>query len=349
MSRDYFKVAVVGGGAIAQHQHLPCLAHRKDCRVTALVERDRTRALQLAQRFDIPGIYSDYNDLSGLDIDAAIITLPNHLHAPASIDLLRAGIHVLVEKPMALSMAECEAMLAAAEAGQAILAVGLMRRFSPGSRFARWAITSGLLGPIVSFDIQDGFIYSWAVTTDFFLRKELAGGGVLIDLGVHTLDQMLWWLGDVASFEYYDDNYGGVEADCRLNLTLQSGATGVVEVSRTRDLRNTAIIRGERAELEIALVKNYASLRFPDGETNITGSVAFAREAMHRSQKVADLITAEHEDFFQAIKTGQPPLVSGVEGRRSLALVEACYAERRLLQLPWLELQQSARLAEETQ
>ena len=162
---------------------------------------------------------------------------------------------------MALSVAECDHMLEAAEAGSALLAVGLMRRYSHAGQFAKWVIDSGLLGQITSFSFQDGFVYAWPTASDAFLRKELAGGGVLIDLGAHTLDQLLWWLGEVESFDYADDSYGGVEADCILELVLKSGAKGRVELSRTRDLSMRAFIKGDKAELDFSLVRNSISIR----------------------------------------------------------------------------------------
>jgi predicted dehydrogenase len=379
---ETINIAVVGCGAIVEQQHLPSLARLAAagrCQVTTLVERDRARAERLAERFGIPEILTDHHDLfarargraqantqagSGPNVDAVVVGLPNHLHASIGIELLEIGLHMLVEKPVANTVADCDAMIAAAKKTGVTLAVGHMRRFAHAGRYAKWAIDSGLLGRIRSFDIQNGFVYAWPVTTDYLWHKEKAGGGVLIDLGVHTLDQMLWWLGDVQSFTYYDDNYGGVEADCKIEVTLESGAEGIVQISRTRDLRETAIIRGERAELEVGLVSNTVSLRFyrdTGGQTTSArmgiighadlaqGSLLSADERHPREhvshgfgtsaeQKVADLVAAEHIDFIEAIRTGHPPAVSGIEARRSLALVEACYANRHLWELPWVEL-----------
>ena len=353
------RIAIVGCGAMVEQQHLPSLirlAQAGECQLAALVERDRDRAEQLAARCEeetgqTPAIWTDHHDILPLashELDAALVGLPNHLHAPIGGELLQAGLHVLVEKPIANTVAECDTMIAAAKASGAILAVGHMRRFSPAGRFCKWAISSGLLGEIESFDIQNGFVYTWPVTTDYLLHKEKAGGGVLIDLGVHTLDQMLWWLGDVSSFVYYDDDYGGVEADCKIELTMESGARGVVQVSRTRDLRETAIIRGTRAQLEVSLVLNQVSLCFVEnGSTSaadspgITGHSTSSApgEPAQAEIKVADLIAAEHRDFIQAIQTGSSPAVSGDQARRSLALVEACYANRQTWRLPWTEVE----------
>jgi len=333
------KFALVGCGAMTEHRHLPALGHRHDREVVALVDHNKARAGQLATRFGVPHVLTAYRDLLNLDIDVAIVVLPNYLHAPVSIELLTAGIHVLVEKPMALSVAECDQMVQAAETGHAILAVGLMRRFLHAGRFAKWAIDSGLLGDIISFDIREGLIFDWPLTTDFFFHAEMAGGGVLIDTGVHTLDQMLWWLGDVKSFEYSDDNYGGVEAECELHIRLASGVTGIVELSRTRNLRNTAIIRGERAEIEVALGKNALTCRFLKSLVQIRGQGAPCEPGAPAEQSQVDLIVAEHDDLIEAIRIGRSPAVPGVEGRRSIALIEECYRARRPLWLPWVATQ----------
>ena len=334
------RIALVGCGAVTALRHLPALARRTDCHLAALVDANKSRAEQLAADFGAPHILTEYHDLLSLGVDVAIVALPNYLHAPVSLELIKAGIHVLVEKPMALSAAECDAMVQAADARQVVLAVGLMRRFLHAGRFAKWAIDSGLLGHIVSFDIRDGAVFDWPLTSDFFFHAKMAGGGVLIDTGVHTLDQLLWWLGDVKSFEYYDDYYGGVEADCELHITLQSGAHGIVELSRTRNLRNTAIIRGERAELEVHLSRNALSLHFLDSPMQLIGQGA-PWESTTTAQSQVDIIAAEHDDMLQAIRTGRHLEVSGVEGRRSAALIEACYRERRPLQLPWVVTQPS--------
>jgi predicted dehydrogenase len=254
-----------------------------------------------------------------------------------SIDLLESGMHVLVEKPMACNVQQCNEMIRASEKNKRVLAVGLMRRYSQASRAAKKSIENGLLGQIVSFDIRNGFSASkWPFASDFILRKESAGGGVLMDLGVHTIDQLLWWLGDYESFHYFDDNYGGIEADCLIKINLKSGAKGDIEISRTRDLRETAIIRGERAILEVALVKNFMSLKFIDNGFSIKGSTEINGEIAIIEQRAAHLIKAEHDDFIAAIRNGQSSSICGREGKRSIELIEACYRERRLLVLPWM-------------
>ena len=336
MCKDILRIAVVGCGAVTERRHLPALVRRDDCEVVALVDQNEARAKQLASSMGgAPKIFTNYRDLLALDIAAAIVALPNHLHAPVSIDLLKAGIHLLVEKPMALSVAECDAMVEAAESGKAVLAVGLPRRFLHAARFAKWAIRNGVLGQIISFDIRDGYVFDWPLASDFFFRKETAGGGVLIDTGAHTLDQVLWWLGDVDSFEYYDDSFGGVESECELHMVLKSGVQGIVELSRTRNLRNTAIIRGDQAELEVGLIKNTLTLTLAGGPWQVVGQAALPHGPASTQQSQVDLIAAEHDDFLQSIRTGRPPEVAGSEARRCIDWIQACYRQRRSLGLPW--------------
>lgn len=347
MMRKSVKIALVGCGAVAEHRHLPALARRDDCEVVALVDQNEVRAKQLAADFGVPKVLTDYHNLLASALDVAIVALPNHLHAPVSIELLEAGTHVLVEKPMALSVAECDRMLQAAEAGHVVLTVGLMWRFLHSGRFAKWAVESNLLGRIISFDMRFGYVFNWPLTSDYFFRKESAGGGVLMDYGVHTLDQLLWWLGDVRSCKYYDDGCGGVEAECELHITLQSGAEGVVELSRTRNLRNTAIVRGERAEMEIGLGRNFISLSFLGSPVQVIGQGALWAQSANAPQSQIDIVAAEHNDLLEAIRTGRPPVASGTEARHSMSLIEICYKERRPLRLPWVAVQPSSMEAED--
>ncbi len=339
MGEIKYKLAVVGCGAIAERLHLPSLARREDCEIAALVDTNAARSKALAEQFSVTHTFTDVAALSDLDIDAAIVATPNNLHAAMTVNLLSAGVHVLVEKPMAMNAVECAQMQAAAEAAAKVLAVGHILRFAQTARFAKWAIDTGMLGRITSFDIRYGFVFAWPTVSDYLLRKDLSGGGVLMDLGTHCIDLLLWWLGDVATFDYYDDSHGGVEADCLLDATMECGAKGTVELSRTRNLRSTAIIRGDKAALELAFAENTVALRFNDSAMGITGQATLAGEPLTTLQRTSDLVIAEHEDFFTAIKNDRPVSVSGTAARRCMQLIDACYAARRPLELPWAAVQ----------
>lgn len=330
------KLAVVGCGAISELAHLPAMAAVREGEVRVLVDSNRSRAEALARKAGIPNVCERVDDIVG-KVDAAIVALPPHLHSGVSIELLRRGIHVLVEKPMALTTAQCDEMIRAAQDGKSVLSVGHMRRFEESAGFAKAILQSGMLGEIESFDIRDGFVFGWPITSESFFRRDLSGGGVLFEFGVHALDCLLWWLGDVATLEYFDDSYGGVEADCEVHLTMKNGVRGIVEMSRTRNLRNTAVFEGKNATLEVSLHGPKARLRTKGLLKAIDGDIR--SETMPVAGLAPNLIpfVAQLRDWLGAIRNGTEPLVSGVQGRRCIALAEACYRQRKLLDLPWMK------------
>lgn len=325
------RLAVLGCGAVAQINHLPAISASERADAMVVVDADAERARTIARRFGVSDFATDYREV--LDrIDAAVVALPNSLHAPVSIDLLRRGIPVLVEKPMALTVRECDEMIAAAEEGGAALAVGLDFRFFGATRWVKDFLAEGVLGELRGFDLRQGVIPRWPFATGFLLRKETAGGGVLADFGVHVLDLLLVWLGEWEALDYRDDAEGGLESDCELLLRMRSGLEGTVEVSRTRNLRNTCIFEGERATLEVGIwdPDPTITLRFGGGqETSLAGRAGESRLTFQ------DVFVRQIDDFATAIREGREPFIPGREGRRSLELIEACYAARQPLELPW--------------
>jgi predicted dehydrogenase len=334
------RLAVVGCGAVAQIHHLPAIAASERVEAAVLVDADEKRARALAERFGVPEVATDFKGLPG-KVEAAVVALPNSLHAPVSIDLLRRGVHVLVEKPMAMNVRECDEMIDAARTGRAVLAVGLDFRFFDASLFVRNLLRDGLIGEIRSFDLRQGVIPRWPFATDFLLKKEMAGGGVLADFGVHVLDLLLWWLGDLTATRYRDDAMGGVESDCEMTLATSPDGTGQVvtgqvEISRTRTLRNTCIFEGTRAKLEVGIWDPDPEIRLSiaDREVTLAGR-ARTRHLTGSALNFTDVFVRQIDDFARAIRLRREPFIPGTEGRRSLALIEACYAQRQLLELPW--------------
>ncbi|HTG34053.1 MAG TPA: Gfo/Idh/MocA family oxidoreductase [Thermoanaerobaculia bacterium] len=327
------RLAVVGCGAVAQIHHLPAIAASNRVEAAVLVDADEKRARALAERFGVPEVATDFKGLPG-KVEAAVVALPNSLHAPVSIDLLRRGVHVLVEKPMAMNVRECDEMIDAARTGRAVLAVGLDFRFFDASLFVRNLLRDGLIGEIRGFDLRQGVIPRWPFATDFLLKKEMAGGGVLADFGVHVLDLLLWWLGDLTVNRYRDDAMGGVESDCEMTLATAAGIQGEVEVSRTRTLRNTCVFEGERAKLEVGIWDPDPEIRLSiaGSEVSLAGH---ARDDRGSALNFTDVFVRQIDDFARAIRLRREPLIPGAEGRRSLALIETCYAQRQLLELPW--------------
>jgi predicted dehydrogenase/nucleoside-diphosphate-sugar epimerase len=327
MSEPQVRLAIIGCGAVAEYGHLPAAAGVDGLVVSALVDPDLERARLLAGQH---GVEQTASDISALDPppDAALLAVPHHLHAAMSIALLRRGIHVLVEKPMALTLNDCDEMIRIAAERKVWLAVGLARRFMPVVCLGRATIAAGALGSVTGFSAHDGRAFDWPVQSDFLFRRALSGGGVLTDLGSHTLDTLLFLLGDLEVLEYRDDSCGGVEAEAEIDVALASGAAGRVELSRTRDLGCAFEIRGSDATLQIDLWTN--AIRLVAGADSVDLAPGLPDGAAD-----ADFFRDQLTDWVQAIRDRRPPAVSGTEGRRSVALMAECYRRKRTLALPW--------------
>lgn len=294
------------------------------------VDPNLERARQLAGNEAIPALdHTEYLE----DFDAVLVLVPHVLHGPLASTLLEQGKAVLVEKPMAMSQAEAERMVATSASTGSPLAVGLMRRHLHAAQWLKGFLDGGHLGKIQSFDVRDGFVYEWMVVSDAIWRKEKAGGGVLMDVGVHVLDLLLWWLGPARDVAYKDDSYGGVEADCWIDLVMESGASGIVELSRTRNLRQSAIIRGERGLIEIGVDTNL--LRAEPGSL-LSRRINGVRGRSIKGQTSEDLFDAQLRDWRRVLQEGADPAVPGEEAAAAVALIENSYSVRRTWNLPWV-------------
>ncbi len=332
------RLALIGCGKVTERFHLPVALARPEVEVTALVDPDEARAAELAMQAEGAVALGDPSGLAGR-VDAAIVAAPHHLHAVIASSLLEQGIHVLVEKPMALDVASCDRMIEVAERQGATLAVGLVRRWYDASHWVKDCLAAGDLGRVVSVDAREGAVFNWQVVSDATFRRSM-GGGVLADIGVHVLDLLAWWLGDPEQVAYRDDAMGGVEAECEIDLVFPGGVTGVVELSRTRTLRNSVLIRGERATLTIGPGFD-AELRLAHAGRERVLSAHAHRPHAERVTSLEALFDAQLLDFVEAVQDARPPFVTGAEGCRSIALLEVCRSVREPLELPWLQPQRS--------
>jgi predicted dehydrogenase len=225
-------------------------------------------------------------------------------------------------------------MAAAARDSGATLAVGLQFRYFDSTRWVRDALAAGVLGSLRRFELRLGVVSRWPFASDYFLRRATAGGGVLTDYGAHVLDLLCHWLGDFAPPRYRDDAQGGVEADCEIELRTLSGVPGKVEISRTRNLRNTCRFEGEAASLEVGVwdPDPQIAIARPGEPLRLVGR---ARGASERGLDFNGAFLRSLDDFAGAIVEGRETAVPAAEGRRAVSLIEACYAAVEPLELPW--------------
>lgn len=190
------KVGVVGAGGIAQFAHLPGYASLPDeCEVVAICDVNPDVAKATAAKFGIARHVTDYREIiEDKEIGAISVTTPNAFHVRPTVDALRAGKHVLCEKPLGMNAKECREMCRAAKASKKILQVGLQFRFSGTAQFMRSYIDAGHMGNIYyarAQALRRRGVPAWGA----FIDKEKQGGGPLIDIGVHVLDLTLFLMG----------------------------------------------------------------------------------------------------------------------------------------------------------
>ena len=322
------RIAIVGCGAIAQLGHLPGALASDAVTVTTLIDRDEDRARTLAQQFGIPHVATEIAAAAHY-AEAAIVALPPHLHRMAAETLLGGGVHVLMEKPLATNLADCDAMLAAAKAADRVLAVAMMRRFAPSARYLKAAVESGMLGKVRRYVARSGAADAWPSVSPFTFDAAQAGGGALISNGCHDLDLLFWLLGPYANFEFHSDSATRMESNCVVDGTLASGAQATIEVSRSRTLANTIRIEGELATIEAPLmgetVRVLPAGATPDDFTQAEGPPL----------DFAGVMAAQLADFAAAVRGVRPPLADGTVGREMIAFVGQCYDRAAPIDLPW--------------
>ncbi|WLD94570.1 Gfo/Idh/MocA family protein [Alkalihalobacillus sp. AL-G] len=189
------KMGIIGVGGIAQERHLPTfLQLNESVELVAVNDQNEERAKEVAEKFGIPQILHDYQAMFEV-IDAVTICTPNKFHAEIAIQALEAGVHVLCEKPMAISTKECEDMIKAATENDKLLSIAYHYRYTKEAQAAKNTILQGEIGDplVVRVDaLRRRKVPGWGV----FTNKDLQGGGCLIDFGCHLLDLALWLLDD---------------------------------------------------------------------------------------------------------------------------------------------------------
>lgn len=195
-----FNVAVIGLGM--GQAHLQAYRDIPDVRILGIADMDEKRLGDCARKYAIENTFTDYHALLAQpDLHLVSVCLPNFLHAPVSIDALKAGKHVLVEKPMARTVAEAKSMIAAAGKQKKTLAVSMNYRwgFHPDSFYLKQLIRQGRLGDIYYVRTVSLRRRSFSRDTKtWFIDKARSGGGGLVDMGPHMLDLAMWFAGDYA-------------------------------------------------------------------------------------------------------------------------------------------------------
>jgi UDP-N-acetylglucosamine 3-dehydrogenase len=298
------RVALVGCGTVAHATHLPGLRAGGDADVVAFASRSLSSAVAAREAWGSGDATTDWRStVARDDVDAVHVCVPNALHAEVAAQALRAGKHVLVEKPVTTTLADADALLDLA--GDRLLGVAFDGRCNPQLQELHRRLPG--LGPLrhVEAALGHGGPQLWAPDATWFREPALSGGGCLLDLGVHVLDVLRWCAGPVVEVVQARLD-GPVDERAELDLRLESGTTASVRVSWAAD-------------------EPVSALRF-DGEN---GTLAVEGGELRQDGERVDVppveLTTAAGAFARAVATGTAPPATGLDGRAALAAALAGY------------------------
>jgi predicted dehydrogenase len=317
------ELAVIGCGAIADSYYFPVLSADAEARVRVwLVEPSVERRDKAAATF---GFRRDrlVGDIGALpaEVRAAVNATPSHLHVATTMPLIERGVGVIVEKPLAETAEDARELVAAAR-GRAVLTANQYRRFCPSYALAREVIRSGEIGAIRSIRWAEGQKFEWPTQSGFYFRRPWKDGrprGVLLDIGVHVLDVVCWWLDEeprVVSATM--DGHGGPECFVRAAVDF-GGARLDLAASFHSKLANGFVVEGTKGALR-GSVTDFSTIEVRQGDG------AWRSRRGEGKAGWTDLAARLLANFAAAVE-GRESLIIGPESLVApLAAIDAIYA-----------------------
>lgn len=348
--------AIVGCGSIAPTHAKALAALPDDARLTHCCDTDATLAEAFAAQFGLKT--ATFEDLlNNPAIDVITFCTPSGLHASLGSQALAAGKHVIIEKPMEVTAAACEPLLAAQRASGRKLGIISQHRFDPSSQTIRASLDRGEFGKLVLVEAR----VPWYRTQEYYDSGNwrgtwaLDGGGCLMNQGVHTVDLLLWLAGPVKSVyaQMRTAAHERIEVEDVVvaTLTFANGAVGSLMATTAlypgfpaylglHGTEGSAVIDGD--ELQLLAIKgretihgrssNAHALQVATGGTKSATAHAAAIPAASTEPGAwswGDAHRAQFADFVRAVRTDGTPLVDGVSGRAAVALINAVYESAR--------------------
>ena len=343
-------VGVIGAGTIAERNRLPGYQKQADARILAVADVNGERAKAIAAKVGAPQSYTDYHELlANPEVQAVSVCTPNFQHAPVSIDALRAGKHVLCEKPPAISTEEARRVEEAARSSGRVYMVCLNHRFRPEVQQLRRYVEAGDLGEV--YYAKTSMLRRRGSPGGWFAQKQLSGGGALIDIGVHCLDFTRWILGlpkprhvlgiarqKIGSY-FLEEHRSYTPADQRGQARQENWAGDADELA-------VAVVRME-PDITLLLEVSWAlNLEKDTGGTEVFGTKAGARlepltifseekgRLIDKTPRVQPIPYAETHarairHFLDCIQEGTHPMSDAAQAVVTLQILDAIYESSR--------------------
>lgn len=318
------RIGVVGLGWVAQVFHLPLLARLEDAEVVAVCDKDRSRAKTIGEKFSVPFVFSDFQQLLDReDIDAVMVCTSTDAHHPVTMAALKSGKHVFVEKPITRTFHEAKELTEEANRRKLRLMVGMNNRFRPDSMILKSFIEKGELGKL--FYAKAGWLKSLSDTNPWMTRKDKSGGGVVLDIGIVMLDLILWMMGfppvTHVSATTYAHKTRSVEDTCIATVKLKPDSVLTLEASwsllSAQDYFYCNLFGTEGSAL-INPLRIHKQLH--GNLVNLTPASSESPNGLYRKSYENEL-----RHFVGALKGLHPVISTGEEAMERMKVVEAIY------------------------
>ncbi len=322
--------AIVGLGRLSLDQILPAFGRSEYCKPTALVSGDRGKALKIAAQYGIAETnitdYAGYEKLRDMPgVDVIYIVLPNSMHREFVVRGAKTGKHILCEKPMATSSAECEEMIAACRQGNVKLMIAYRQQYEPMNRTLEKAVRDGRLGKVRSIVASNS--QNQGDPAQWRLNKKMAGGGAMPDVGIYCLNAARFLSGEEPDEVFAtviqpkdDPRFREVESRCEVIARFPSGMTA--NFTSAYDVHRSTFLRLEGVdafgEMDPAFGYHGSKLRFSKLEDG--------REVESSpSIEDKDQFALEMDHMALCVMNNQQPHTPGEEGLRDHQIIEAIY------------------------
>lgn len=320
------KIAFAGAGYII-NIHAKAAQAQKGVELAAVVEKYSDKSAALAEEFHIKNQYETIEQLlKAGNVDALVIGTPNFLHAPQAIAALKAGVHVLVEKPMAMNAREAEKMIAASEQSGATLMVAHCWRFDQDVLWLKKQTKK--LGKIIRTKGY-GVHSNWG-PTGWFTQKQLAGGGALADMGIHAVDTARFLLGDpkpVSVYAKLGTHYKPFDVDDTGTLIVEweDGATSYIESGWWQPHMD-----GPEAATQLYGTRGFGQLfptrlEIPNVKAGRVDLIESGFEFPRQEHCPQSMYDAQMTYFIQCIRKKKRPIPGAAEGLINMKVVDAAY------------------------
>jgi len=339
MKGEKYGVGIIGFGGIVKYAHMPGWKKLADVEILCAADSSERARKSAREEFKIPRVLDDYRKLLEMDeIDIVDVCTPNKLHFPQTVDALRAGKHVICEKPLAVSVKEVEGMIRESKRSGKKVMAAQHQRFRKDSVVVKRMIEGGVFGEIYHA-VANAMRRRGIPVSDTFIRKALSGGGPIFDIGVHILDLTYWFMGcpkvhsvkgvsctKLAKRKDIRGAWGEWDRDA---YDVEDFATGLVRFAdgRTISLSCSFLANMEKMEdFSTTLFGTEAGMRWPDGRL-YTENSGVLQDVEIRFDTLPDVVP-HHEEiraFLECVKKDKEVPVRPEESLEVIKILEGIY------------------------